>query len=135
MPKRRTSLWRRLLFMTMILLSTYVVAETIASLGMRYGIFRRLDVRVYVDSPRGVTFCPIRGYRFSQTPSPYARIVRNKLDFIGAYYGNNEGFPDRDDFSPRRTGDGKRRIAVFGDSFSGNIHQAKLARSCRRPLA
>ena len=125
MPRRRLSLRRRLLFIGIIAVGTYAFAETLVSLGHRYGLLRRLDVRLYVDESRGVTFCPVRGYRFTPTPCQYARIIKHETEFVGTYYGNNEGFADRDDFHSRRQpGDGYR-FAVFGDSFTSATYIAR----------
>jgi hypothetical protein len=40
------------------------------------------------------------------------------LEYAGHARGNNQGFPDRDDFGPERSVLGRRRLAVFGDSFT-----------------
>lgn len=69
-------------------------------------------------SDRTFRFDPARGYALTQTPSRFARITLDQVEYAGAYRGNNQGFQDLDDFGPARERPGARRIAVFGDSFS-----------------
>ena len=75
-------------------------------------------VWVFEESQRTIHFDPVLGYRLTRTPSRYARITYGEVEYIGLKLGNNQGFPDRDDFSTERSGNGGRRFAVFGDSFT-----------------
>ncbi len=63
-------------------------------------------------------FDPIRGYRLTTTPSRFARVVNGEIDYIGVLKGNQQGFPDRDDFSIQRPASINKRYLVFGDSFT-----------------
>lgn len=65
-----------------------------------------------------IRFDPIRGYSLTRTPSRVARVTHGKIEYVGTFRGNAQGFADRDDFSPRRSSVGERRIAILGDSFS-----------------
>jgi len=40
------------------------------------------------------------------------------MEYVGHIRGNNQGFPDRDDFHPRRERADGARLAVMGDSFT-----------------
>jgi hypothetical protein len=50
------------------------------------------------------------------------RITEGRVEYVGVSRGNNQGFPDRDDFGPQRQTTGARRFAVFGDSFTAAQH-------------
>ena len=116
MKGRPLSLRRRLLFAGVITVATYVLLETVGSIGYMY-LWRR-DVRLFEGAEQAACFCPIRGYRLTGAPARHTRIVHNVVEYVGGYHGNNQGFPDRDDFEPQRPSSSIRRIAVFGDSFS-----------------
>jgi hypothetical protein len=65
-----------------------------------------------------IKFDPIRGYLLTQMPSRVARVNYGKVEYMGSFRGNLQGFPDHDDFSIKRLSPGERRVAVFGDSFT-----------------
>jgi hypothetical protein len=65
-----------------------------------------------------IKFDPIRGYLLTQTPSRVARVNYGKVEYLGSFRGNLQGFPDREDFSIKRSSPGEQRVAVFGDSFT-----------------
>jgi hypothetical protein len=65
-----------------------------------------------------IRFDPIRGYFLTQTPSRVARVNYGKVEYLGSFRGNLQGFADRDDFCIKRLSPGQRRVAVFGDSFT-----------------
>jgi hypothetical protein len=65
-----------------------------------------------------VRFDPDRGFFLTETPSRMARITYGRVEYVGAFRGNAQGFADRDDFTVRRTSPGELRIGVFGDSFT-----------------
>jgi hypothetical protein len=98
----------------------YLFCETVATLlALRGGMGQRSkSLIVYENAGRTIRFDPIRGYRLGPIPSRYARMTDGTLEYVGQARGNNQGFPDRDDVYPERSSVGKRRLAVFGDSFS-----------------
>jgi hypothetical protein len=65
-----------------------------------------------------VHFDPDRGFFLTETPSRMARITHGRVEYVGAFRGNAQGFADRDDFTIRRTNPREVRIGVFGDSFT-----------------
>jgi hypothetical protein len=69
------------------------------------------------DTP--VRFDAVRGFKIGSAPARYSRITGGVIEYVSLIRGNNEGFPDRDDFHARRSSLKVRRFAVFGDSFSG----------------
>ncbi len=97
---------------------------------------------VFEHSQETVHFDPLRGFRLTPTPSRVARITYGTLAYVGLLRGNNMGFPDRDDFTAKRTDGKRRRLAVFGDSFTSapflrlNWPDAveDLTRDAKRPL-
>jgi hypothetical protein len=104
------------LFSTILLLLAYTVAEVGFSVGT-YAL-SPASFWVYEDSGRTVHFDAVRGYRLTQVPSRCARIVNGTVEYVATSVGNNQGFPDRDDFNALRTSGGSVRLAVFGDSFT-----------------
>jgi hypothetical protein len=65
-----------------------------------------------------VRFDADRGFFLTETPSRMARITHGRVEYVGAFRGNAQGFADRDDFTVRRRTPGEVRIGVFGDSFT-----------------
>jgi hypothetical protein len=65
-----------------------------------------------------VHFDPDRGFFLTETPSRMARITNGRVEYMGPFRGNAQGFADRDDFTIRRRTPGELRIGVFGDSFT-----------------
>lgn len=76
------------------------------------------SVWIFEDTGRTVQFDRIRGYRLTSIPSRWARLTKGTFEYIGVLKGNNQGFPDKDDFYPKRISRNDKRIAVFGDSFT-----------------
>ena len=76
------------------------------------------DIWIYEDVGQTVLFDTVRGYRLGQRPARFARITKGNLEFLGAFRGNSEGLPDRDDFAAERPSGITRRYAVLGDSFT-----------------
>jgi hypothetical protein len=113
----RPSLSKRLLFVAILILAPYLAVESIAS---TYGWFSWWDhsFAITEDTGRTVEFDPVRGYRLNNTPARTARITNGKFEYVGEFRGNSQGFPDRDDFGPKRDPKYKQRFAVFGDSFT-----------------
>jgi hypothetical protein len=58
------------------------------------------------------------GYRVKKS-ARVARITEGAVDYVGEVYGNNESFPDRDDFGPRTPG--VPRLGILGDSFTAGF--------------
>lgn len=75
-------------------------------------------VTFYEESWNTVHFDPVLGYRLSNEPSRFARFCAGRLEFVGVLKGNNQGFPDRDDFGFGRGDDRAPRLAIYGDSFT-----------------
>ncbi len=126
-----------------ICLCTYLVFETVVSvLYMADVIERPASIWLFEDSGRTVHFDGIRGYRLTEVPSRITRITRGNVEYVGALKGNNQGFPDRDDFYPERAPNRCKRFAVFGDSYTAAQFLAEnwpdtvedLTRSSSTPL-
>lgn len=100
----------------------YLLVESAATLlALHGGLGQRTKSHiVYENAGQTLHFDPVRGIRLQPVPSRYARITNGTLEYIGHARGNNQGFPDRDDFGPERSTSrlGRRRLAVFGDSFT-----------------
>jgi len=73
---------------------------------------------VFEDSGKTVRFDPVAGVRYTTTPSRSARITNGQVEYVATFRGNAQGFPDRDDFRPRRAEAEGIRLAVLGDSFT-----------------
>jgi len=119
---------RRILFSLVPLLVLYLVAELAATLLYQRGIIEPESFWIYEENEAGWTyrFDPVLGYVISPEPSRLATTVSNgMIEAVGTIRGNNLGFPDRDDFHPPRDGSGRRRFAVFGDSFTATQYIAR----------
>jgi hypothetical protein len=101
----------------------YVIAEIVAT-----SIYMASVPSVYwvfEDTGPSVRFDPRSGYRVKGEPTRVAKFTRShelsraNVEYVGAVGGNELGFPDRDDFGPRRTDSKALRLAVMGDSFTG----------------
>jgi hypothetical protein len=113
----RLSVTKRLLFIALLVIIPYLAIEAIATC---YGWFTWWDhsFAITEDTEKTIEFDAIRGYRLNSTPARTARITDGRFEYVGAYRGNSQGFPDRDDFGPKRDARYKHRFAVFGDSFT-----------------
>ncbi len=111
------SLKKKLLFSSFVFLIFYGLIECVATTVAWYSWWDT-SFWLYEDSGRTWRFDPIRGHRLSRTPSRFLRSTNGRLEYVGTARGNSQGFPDRDDFGPKRPVEGRRRIAVFGDSFT-----------------
>ncbi|UCG51795.1 MAG: hypothetical protein JSW58_16750 [Candidatus Latescibacterota bacterium] len=105
--------------LAVLVIGTYLVCEIAVTLLYVGGVLERpTTMWLFEDSGRTVHFDAIRGYRLSTVPSRITRITKGTTEYVGALKGNNQGFPDRDDFYPKR-GDGQeKRLAVFVDSYT-----------------
>jgi len=70
------------------------------------------------ETEETILFDAVRGYRITSQSARLARITHGTLEFQGVFKGNNQGFPDKDDFIPERQDEDTVRIGVFGDSFT-----------------
>ena len=91
--------------------------ETLGSI-IAYHRWWGFGIWFFEDLGRTIQFDASRGYRLTTTPSRGIRITNGVVEYIGTTRGNCQGFPDRDDFGPRRQHSPAKRIAVFGDSFT-----------------
>lgn len=115
------TLRRKVLYSLLPALLVYVVAEAIATTLYLRGDMDPVSIWIHEEIEDGSTiqFDPITGYRLTQTPSRMACIATNGVvESVGTIRGNNQGFPDRDDFEAKKSGPSLHRFAVFGDSFS-----------------
>jgi hypothetical protein len=111
------SIKKRLLFIAILIVIPYSIVEAIAT---TYGWLSWWDqsFKITEDTGKTIEFDPIRGYRLNRTPARTARITDGRIEYVGVFRGNSLGFPDRDDFGPKREKGYKLRFAVFGDSFT-----------------
>ena len=115
----RRRAWSPLAAVLIILLVTYAVFETVVTvLYLKDVLEPPASVWLYEDSGRTVHFDAVRGYRLTTVPSRITRITNDTIEYVGVLKGNNQGFPDRDDFYPERGPQGGKRFAVFGDSYT-----------------
>jgi hypothetical protein len=102
-----------------IVVITYALFETtVTVLYLKDVIEPPASVWLYEESGNTVHFDPVRGYRLTDVPSRITRITRKTVEYVGVLKGNNQGFPDRDDFFPQRGQESAKRFAVFGDSYT-----------------
>lgn len=111
------SLRKKLVFAAIPVILIYLVGEGIAT-GIARATWKDTTIWLDEDSGRTIQFDPILGYRLTGTTSRSLRATDGRLEYVGVHRGNCQGFPDRDDFGPKRTRAGVPRIAVFGDSFT-----------------
>ncbi|NLX12033.1 MAG: hypothetical protein GXY44_00055 [Phycisphaerales bacterium] len=76
------------------------------------------SVWIFEHPEQTMVFDPVMGYRLTEVPSRIARITRGQVEYVSVMRGNNQGFPDRDDFGPERSEPNTIRVAVIGDSFT-----------------
>jgi hypothetical protein len=74
---------------------------------------------------QALRFDPIRGRYYTPTPNRVAYYDHGILEYLAVQQGNSLGFPDRDEFGPRRDLPEARRVAVFGDSFTAASYLQK----------
>ncbi len=100
---------------------TYALAEGVATTLYVRGLIDPVPIWMHerTDPAGNLRFDPVRGARLSQTPARIVCVASDgTIETQGSYFGNNEGFPDSDDFHPKRADADTLRLAVFGDSFS-----------------
>lgn len=119
LPASARRLRRAFLYLLYLAVAVYIPTEIVFS---AFFAERFLDIPdwfyVIEDGPRTARFEPKRGYTLLEEPSRQAKITQGTVEYVGAWRGNNQGFPDQDDFLPERPDDRTLRVAVFGDSFT-----------------
>lgn len=119
MSSRRSRFTSNVLVPLIVAFATYAVFEAVVTvLYLKDVLEPPSSVWLFEDSGRTVRFDPILGYRLLPVPSRIARITMGTVEYVGTLKGNNQGFPDRDDFVPQRQGEMGPRFAVFGDSYT-----------------
>ena len=120
--RRQIPMWRKALYSLMAVLVVYGAAELVTSYIHSQGAFEPRPVWILEKKGAGssISFDPVRGYRLTRTNKPrlVCVLTDGRVGSIGVIRGNNEGFPDRDDHQAKRPGDGRRRYAVFGRSYT-----------------
>jgi len=122
---------RRVLFPIFSVMTSYLIIEVVVTfISVSIGIVSTgTSVFIFEESGKPLRFDPVRGYRLSTVPSRFARKTNGVIEFVGELRGNNQGFADRDDFSPERDATGIKRLAVFGDSFTAAQFIKKIGRT------
>ncbi|MAR08465.1 MAG: hypothetical protein CL681_00650 [Blastopirellula sp.] len=105
-------------FASIIGLFTLLLVEVVASTVQLFVGATTDTFWVFEESGRTFHFDPIRGYRLTPLPSRVARVTHGRVEYLGVYRGNEQGFPDKDDFTIRKPNDVQQRFLVLGDSFS-----------------
>ena len=112
----------------LVLINVLVIFVLFAVVELAYSTYVYLtanqSARVWAaeDSGRTIRYDPVKGYTLTRTPSRFTNIAHGVLNYVGTIQGNNQGFPDRDDFFYGRKSPDQRRYAVLGDSFTaGNF--------------
>ncbi|HOZ47195.1 MAG TPA: hypothetical protein PLO37_12435 [Candidatus Hydrogenedentes bacterium] len=99
--------------------ASYILVELAFSTLYTFGlVFPPPPFSLVEGNGGGYRFDPIRGFWLLPQPSRWARIADGRPQYVGCLRGNDQGFPDRDHVGPQRQTPGRRRIAVFGDSFT-----------------
>ncbi|MCE9634772.1 MAG: hypothetical protein K8T90_03615 [Planctomycetes bacterium] len=133
-PPVKLSLRKKLGFAACVVALGYAVAEAAVTF-----VFSRTVPAVYwvfEESGPTLKYDPLSGYRVHGGPARVAKFVRGKdptkadVEYVGGFYGNKQGFPDRDDFSVARKSPTATRLAVLGDSFSGGDLLRPWADAC-----
>jgi len=138
---RRISLKKKVLFSVIVLFAFYAAIETLASV-VAYHTWWGDGFWFFEDVGRTIQFDAVCGYRLTTTPSRVIGITHGIVEYVGTIRGNCQGFPDRDDFWPKRPQGSVRRIAVFGDSFTAGQFLGQnwpdraedLAREAAKPI-
>lgn len=118
---RKMTRRRKVLFSAVMLATFCAIAETVATFLYLRGFLEPHAMWVHEATGRGKTvrFDPIRGFRLTdQSSRNLVMTTHGLIESVGTWQGNNQGFPDRDDFFPKRPEGVSKRIAVFGDSFT-----------------
>lgn len=140
-PTRRRKLKRAIL----IGLGMLIACEVVASLLYQQSVVYPGAVWYWEHTENGPTmeFDSIRGYRLTGNPRRMVCMGTNgEIEAVATVRGNNEGFPDRDDFAAERGDRQRKRLIVFGDSFTAGLYLERswpdvvedVARKNKRPL-
>jgi len=109
---------KKLLFATVLIVFAYLAAEATCSVLYMRGVLWPESTTYIFEGSRTIRFDPVAGFRLLPETTRFARITWGEICYDGYMRGNNQGFPDRDDFGPARPDAQTRRLALFGDSFS-----------------
>lgn len=110
---------KKVLLSVLSMTTMYLIFEFGITLLYITDVFAKPEVYwLFENSYKTIHFDPIRGVWLTQSPSRFARKTKDTLEYIGTFKGNNQGFPDQDDFAPTRGLGINKRIAVFGDSYT-----------------
>jgi hypothetical protein len=124
---------------------TAALVELVATLLYCRGVLDPESLWLHARTdPRGhLRYDPVRGSWLSDRPARFAIVTTaGDVETTSVYRGNRQGFPDRDDFQPRRRDAATRRFAVLGDSFTAAQYlpaswpdrAEDLAREAGRPV-
>ena len=124
-PSGRRQLTRRkkILFASIMLLFCYSMAELVLTLLYMRGTLspapKSTVVQEQAEQGASRKFDPVRGCFLAPHQARIAIVASNgMIESVGTVRGNQQGFPDRDDFQQKRTSDRVRRYAVLGDSMT-----------------
>ncbi len=120
-PTRRRKVVRAVL----IGLGVFVACEAVATLLYQQSLIYPDAVWYWEHTGDGSTmeFDPILGYRLTRNPRRMVCMGTNgEIEAVATVRGNNAGFSDRDDFNPKRLEPQRKRLAVFGDSFTAGLY-------------
>lgn len=109
---------RKIHYSLLVGMMTLAVAEVVCSLAVFFADLPSDTFWIFEESGRTFHFDPVRGYRLTTTPSRVARITNGEVEYVGVYRGNEQGFPDQDDFTVDKPAHVDKRYLVFGDSFT-----------------
>ncbi|GEP55012.1 hypothetical protein RSO01_21780 [Reyranella soli] len=115
-PFRAWSGGMRVLGNIALVVVAIVVGVGLIEIAGRLYFGRSLEGSYYVYGGAPVQFDAVSGFRLRPGPIHETRITRGQIEYVGLYKPNSLGFQSSE-FAPQRQ-DGRRRIAVFGDSFS-----------------
>mgnify|MGYP001017098712 CR=1 FL=1 len=122
----RRTIRSRILEHATIAFFSYLLVEIVVSLCYVADLIEpQQSIWAFEESGKTIHFDPVRGYFLEPVASRFTRITHGTTEYVGAYKGNNAGFPDRDDFSAQRDPRHAKRFVVFGDSFSAAQYIAR----------
>lgn len=129
MQETQAHRWSFVRRLALVVSLSLVSLEVLARVAVRaIGLDRRRGGMVMeaVEGVPSFTFDPLIGYRLPESPVRMLAITPSgRVQSVGEVKGNNRGFPDGDDFRPKRRTTTTKRIAVFGDSMTAGIYLRK----------
>jgi hypothetical protein len=114
---------KKILFASIVLVVCYSLAELVLTMLYLRGTLSPAPKSTMVLEQTGqgpsTRFDPVRGCFLAPHPARTAIVASNgTIETVGTVRGNNQGFPDRDDFQVERMDRDTIRYAVFGDSMT-----------------